>query len=262
MAKLKPILKDYLSIKKTVEYLSLHGLLNYTADDLYELTVEKKVTPVFLIHDKEVIYSDSDKLVHWLTFTGYCKCPLSIFKFLCESNESDLLNKLTVHSVIEQKNNPSQLHTTLNEWDVVKLKPIYKTEFDDSSGEIIATQTSDYVDYIHIKISDIRLPAHEIESLLQDRTTQTQTEDSLPLQAKESSLSKQKERTYLVIIGALHKLLNQKKGSKEAPFKTKDSLVADIVEANKGIHGISKTNIDDYLKKADDVFEDAKKNID
>lgn len=273
----KPVLKDYLSIKQAIEYLNIHGLLNYTADDLYELTVEKKITPVFLVHDKEIIYSDIDKLVYWLIFTGYCKCPPSILKFLCDSNGSALLKELTIHSVIEQKNNPmkvantdifsdkekediisiSQLHNTLNEWNTVKIKPIYKTKFDDSSGEVKEIETSDYEDYIYIEISDIKFSFHELKSLLRDKITKK--EDSLPLQAKESFLSEQKERTYLVIIGALHQLLNRKKGNKEAPFKTKDSLVADIVEANKGIHGISKTNIDDYLKKADDVFSDIKK---
>lgn len=267
MAELKPVLKNYLSIKQTIEYLNIHGLLNYTANDLYDLAVENKVTPVFLVHDKEVIYSDIDNLVHWLTFTGYCKCPLSIFKFLCDRNLPDSLDELIVHSVIKPKNDSMSLYgthtqedTSLNEWDTVKVKPICKTRFDDSSDEVRGIEIDDYIDCIYLEISDIRFSAHEIESLLQDITTQT--EDSLPVQAKESSLSKQKERTYLVIIGALHKLLNQKKGSKEAPFKTKDSLVADIVEANKGIHGISKTNIDDYLKKADNVFEDAKKDID
>lgn len=276
----KPVLKDYLSVKQTVEYLNIHGLLNYTADDLYELTVEKKITPVFLVHDKEVIYSNIDKSMCWLTLTGYCECPLSILKFLCDSNESALLEEFTIHSVIKQKNNPikvadtdifsdkekediitiSQLHTTLNKGNVVKLKRIYKTDFDDSSGEVKEIETSDYVDYIHIKISDIKFSIYELESLLKDSATQT--EESLPLQAEVPLLSENRERTYLVIIGALHQLLNQKKGDKSAPFKTKDSLVADIVEANKGIHGISKTNIDDYLKKADNVFEDVKKNID
>lgn len=272
----KPVLKDYLSVKQTVEYLNIHGLLNYTVDDLYELTVEGKITPVFLVHDKEVIYSDIDKLVYWLTLTGYCKCPPSILKLLCDSNESTLLEEFTIHSVIEQKNNPINVantdifsdkekegiipHTPLSEWDTVKFKPIYKTEFNDSSGEVKEIGTSDYIDCIHIKISDIKFSVYELKSLLQDSATQTEV--SLPLQAKVPLLSENRERTYLVIIGALHQLLNQKKGDKSAPFKTKDSLVANVVDANKAIHGISKTNIDDYLKKADNVFNDAKKNID
>ena len=275
----KPVLKDYLSVKQTIAYLNMNGLLNYTADDLYELTVEKKITPVFLVLDKEVVYSDIDKLVYWLIFTGYCKCPPSILKLLCDSNESTLLEELTIHSVIEQKNNPikgantdifsdkekegiiaiSESHTPLSEWDTVKFKPIYKTDFNDSSGEVKEIETSDYIDYIHIKISDIKFSVYELKSLFQDSATQT--EKSL-LQAEVPLLSENRERTYLVIIGALHQLLNQKKGDKSAPFKTKDSLVANVVDANKAIHGISKTNIDDYLKKADNVFNDAKKNID